>query len=187
MGYGWEGKLVRLVPLDIDKHLDNAARWVNDPEISQFLKIGDFPITRIAERDWFETQSKGKETDVVFAIETLAGKHLGFSGIHGISWRHGTAITGTLIGDPADWGKGFGSDAAQVRSRYAFDVLGLRILYSGVFEGNDRSLGMLKRAGYVECGRKPRRYWKRGVFVDEIMLYLDREAWLRQRATVSRS
>lgn len=178
MAYGWEGDLVRLAPLDSDKHLDNAVRWLNDPEISHNLLIGDMPITKLWEAEYFERMMKMPSTDVGFAIELLNGEHVGFSGLHQINWRDGTATTGTFIGVQGHWGKGLGSDAARIRNRYAFDVLGLRYLMSAVLEGNDRSLGMLKRAGYVECGVYPKRIWKRGRYVDETILYLTRDRWI---------
>lgn len=174
MGFGWEGELVRLTPLDVDKHLENAFRWMNDPEVTRNLLVGDLPMTRLAEREWFERNSKASDDNVAFAIETLEGEHIGFSGMHRINWRDGVATTGTVIGAVGQWGRGFGSDAARVRTRYAFEVLGLRYLVSAVLEGNERSLGMLKKAGYVECGRYPKRIWKRGRYVDEILLYLAR-------------
>ena len=178
MAFGWEGALVRLVPLDPERHLDNAVRWLNDGVVTRYLKVGDFPITRLAEREWMERRCKAGDSDVTFAVETLLeGRHLGFSGLHRISWRDGTAVTGTLLGEPGEWGKGYGVDAARVRTRYAFEVLGLRLLVSTVLAGNDRSLGMLKRVGYRESGRLPRHRWKRGEFVDEILLALDRESW----------
>src|SRR5579862_2351773 len=137
MNCGWEGEISRLVPIDIELHLENATRWVNDPEVTRYLIAGDFPMTKLAEREWMERQCKDKESSVTFAIETSEGKHIGFWGIFDIHWRHGTAITGSMIGDKEAWGKGYGSDSARTRSRYAFEVLGLRMLYSGVFEGNE--------------------------------------------------
>lgn len=174
---GWEGELVRLVPIDMDRHLDNATRWINDPVVTHHLVWGDFPMTKLAEKGWFEERSKQHDHEVTFAIETLGGEHIGFTGIFDIQWRHGYGETGTMIGDKEAWGKGYGSDAAKVRTRYAFEVLGLRMLYSGVFESNEGSLRMLKKAGYVECGRRPKRFWKRGKYVDEILLCADREVW----------
>jgi len=176
MGYGWEGKLVRLAPIDVDKHLDNAVRWINDPEITENILHGDFPMTRLAEREWLESVSKRNDKEVSFALELLTGEHIGFSGIHAINWKDRSAITGTMIAKEY-WGKGYGSDAARVRTHYAFNVLGLRYLMSAVLDGNDRSLGMLKKSGYVECGRYPERLWKRGRFIDEIVLYMTREMW----------
>jgi RimJ/RimL family protein N-acetyltransferase len=180
MGYGWEGKLVRLVPVDIDMHLENATRWINDPEITENILGGDFPMSRLAEREWLEGASKRNDKEITFAMELLTGEHIGFSGMHQLNWRDRSALTGTMMAKEF-WGKGYGSDAAQVRSRYCFEVLGLRYLMSAVLEGNDRSLGMLKRAGYVECGRYPDRIWKRGRFVDEILLYMTREMWEEKR------
>ncbi|MBI1757510.1 MAG: GNAT family N-acetyltransferase [Fimbriimonas ginsengisoli] len=175
---GWEGEKVRLVPIDMDRHLDNAVTWMNDPNTSAHLLMGDFPITRLAEREYFEAHSKGSKEDVMFAMETLDGRHIGFCGIHRIDFRHGTAITGQVIGDPNEWGKGYGSDAAKVRARYAFEVLNLRLLLSEVFEDNERSLRTLEKVGYVEYGRCPKKYWVRGRYVDSILVALDRDRWL---------
>jgi RimJ/RimL family protein N-acetyltransferase len=174
MGFGWEGEKVRLVPLDLDRHLENAVNWMNDPEATQWLAVGDLPMTRLAEREWFERNMKSEAEDVSFAIETLESRHIGFSQIFRIDWRNGVGSTGTLIGDPEDRGKGYGSDAARVRARYAFDVLNLRLLISGAFDGNAPSLKMLRNAGYRECGRIPRRHWKRGAYRDEILMVLER-------------
>lgn len=177
MSYGWEGSLTRLVPLDEDKHFDNVVRWVNDPRITEWLLIGDFPLSRLAERDWFSARMRGDERDVVFAVETLEGEHIGMSGIHRIDFRHGVATTGSYIGDTSRWGRGYGTDQARVRARYCFEVLGLRMLISEYFVGNDRSARMQAAAGYVEVGRIPKRWWKRGRYVDEVITVLTRERW----------
>jgi RimJ/RimL family protein N-acetyltransferase len=175
MAFGWEGESVRLVPLDQDKHLENALLWMNDPDVTRWLLVGDFPISRLAEIAYFEARSKQDESDIAWAIETLDGRHIGFSGLHRISHFHKTAISGTVLGDPNDWGKGLGTDAARVRARYAFEVLWLRMVQSGVLEGNDRSIGMQKKVGYEIVGCIPKKYWKRGAFRDEIVTCLTRE------------
>lgn len=174
MAYGWTGEKVRLVPLNKEKHLENALCWINDPDITQWTLIGDFPLSRLAEEEWFEQAMRQSDRDLVFAIETLEGEHIGFAGLHQISWRHGTAITGTLIGRKDLWNKGYGTDAVKVRARYAFEVLGLRMLLSEVMAENVASLKMLLKAGYREVGRIPHRYWKRGAYRDAILLVLER-------------
>ena len=178
MGYGWEGEKVRLVPLDREKHFANALLWMNDPEVTERTLMGDWPLGRLAEEEFFNERmkSKGADTEVAFALETLDGEHIGFTGIHRIDWRHGVGHTGTLIGRRDLWGRGYGFDAARVRLRYAFDVLGLRILLSEVFADNTASLKMLYKAGYKEAGRIPRRYWKRGAYRDVVLLVAERDA-----------
>lgn len=177
MGFGWEGDKIRLVPLDEDKHLENALRWLNDPEVTEWLLIGDMPLTRIHEREYFKSHaSPGSE--IAFAVETLAGEHVGFSGLHDINFRHGTAISGTIIGRRDLWNQGMGTDVVRVRARYCFDVLGLRLLMSEYLEGNVASAKMQAKAGYQVSGRVPKRWWKRGAYRDGIKTYLDRDMWL---------
>lgn len=176
MSYGWTGGLVRLVPLDRAKHLQNAQLWMNDPTVTGWIKRGDLPVTMLAEEAWFDNASKTREGEIIFAIETLdANEHIGFSDLHKIDFRHGFASTGTLTGRTDLWGRGYGTDAARVRTRYAFEVLGLRMLYSEAFAENTASLKMLQNVGYQEVGRIPRRYWKRGAWRDIVMMCVERD------------
>jgi RimJ/RimL family protein N-acetyltransferase len=174
MPFGWEGDKVRLTPLDKSRHLDNAVAWLNDSEITAWTLVGDLPMTRLAEEDFFDRALRETEKAVHFAVETLAGEHIGFSSLDRIDWRHGVATTGTILGRRDLWGQGYGSDAARLRNRYAFEVLGLRMLLSEVMADNAGSLRMLQKAGYREVGRIPRRMWKRGAYRDVVMMVLER-------------
>ncbi|MGB8509631.1 MAG: GNAT family protein [Pyrinomonadaceae bacterium] len=178
VGYGWAGEKVRLVALDKERHFENALVWINDPEVTKWTLVGDVPLTRLAEEDFFArmTGPQGSHpSDISLAIETLSGEHIGFSGFHRIEWRHGAAHTGTIIGADGFRGQGYGSDAARTRTRYAFEVLGLRLLLSEVIADNVASFRMLLGAGYKEVGRIPRRHWKRGAYRDEILLAAERD------------
>jgi RimJ/RimL family protein N-acetyltransferase len=173
---GWAGEKVRLVPLDKARHLDHAVLWLNDPEITRWTLVGDLPIGRLGEEDFFDRASRATAADdaLTLAVETLEGEHIGFSGLHKIDWRNGVATSGTILGRRDLWGRGYGTDAARVRLHWAFDVLGLRLLLSDVFAGNEASLRMLVKAGYREVGRIPRHRWKRGAWRDTILLAVER-------------
>lgn len=175
MAYGWQGEKIRLVPLDREKHLENCMQWLNDEEVTKYTLVGDFPLSRLAEEEYFARAMATGREEVTFAVETLEGEHVGMCGIHQINWRDGSAITGTIIGRRDLWGKGYGSDAVITRTRYAFEVLGLRMLRSEVFAENTASIRVLKKAGYRECGRIPRLYWKRGKFRDVVIMIAERE------------
>ncbi len=176
MAFGWEGEKVRLVPIDRERHLENSLRWINDPEVTRWIGNDGHPSTRAAQEAWF-TRHESLEGDIQFAIETLEGQHIGFSGLMEIDDRNGTAVCGTLMGDPRSWGKGYGTDAARLRSRFAFEGRGLRQLRSQVFASNERSLKMLRRVGFEEYGRLPKAAWLRGKFEDDVLMYLSRERW----------
>ena len=180
MAFGWESDRLRLAPLDVDRHFENCYRWVNDPEVSEWLLVGDHPITKLAEKDWFEAMQRksGHDGDLVFAIELLDGTHIGQSGLHGIDWRNGFATTGSFIGMVDQQNKGYGTEAAQLRAWYCFHVLGLRLLRSEYLDGNVRSKRMQEKTGYIEVGRIPQRFWKRGAYRDDVATVLTRERWL---------
>jgi len=181
MGYGWEGEKVRLVPLDNEKHLANAVAWLNDPEVTAWTLIGDTPIARLGEEEFFDRMMRGDAAEITFAVETLAGEHVGFAGLHRIDYRHGVALTGSIIGRGELWGQGIGTDIVRTRARYAFEVLGLRMLLSEALAENKRSVRMLKRCGYAEVGRIPRRYFKRGAYRDAILFALERGEGEREK------
>lgn len=177
MSTGWSGEKVRLAPLDKERHLENALLWLNDPELTAWTLVGDLPLSRLAEEDFFDRASRATAADdnLHFAIETLdGGEHIGFSSLLKIDWRNGVAATGTLLGRRDLWGRGYGTDAARVRLRYAFDVLNLRLLLSEVMDGNEASRRMLLRVGYREVGRIPRHRWKRGAWRDTLLLAAER-------------
>jgi hypothetical protein len=92
-----------------------------------------------------------------------------------VDWQSRVAVSGSVIGRRDLWGRGLGSDAARVRNRYAFEVLGLRLLIASVIADNEASLAMLSRVGYTEAGRVPERYWKRGAFRDQVLLVLRKD------------
>ena len=174
MAYGWGGERVRLVPLDRDRHLANAIAWMNDPEVTAWMLVGDAPITRLAEEEFFDRRMRGDSADVTFAVETLAGEHIGFTALDRVDHRHGVATTGSIIGRRDLWRQGLGTDLVLTRTRYAFEVLGLRLLLSEALADNVASIKMLGRCGYLEVGRIPRRYFKRGAWRDAVLFALER-------------
>jgi RimJ/RimL family protein N-acetyltransferase len=175
--YGWQGEKTRLVPLECERHFENALLWLNDPQVTAWTLVGDLPTGRLYEEEFFKKMSGETPNDAAFAIETLdSGEHIGFAAIHQIDWRNRVGYTGTIIGRTDLWGQGYATDVARTRTRYAFEVLNLRQLVSKVLADNVGSLKMLERAGYREVGRIPRHQWKRGAYRDLVILAVEREA-----------
>ena len=180
MGYGWEGPRVRLAALDKGKHLKNIVRWLNDPDVTKWTRIGDWPLSLLEEEESFDVMSRTLKVQAMFAVETLENEHIGIAGIHGIDWQDGAAHTNIIIGEQQYRGQGFGSEAVSLRTNYAFEVLGLRMLMTEVMAENLASLIVLEKAGYREVGRVPQRRWKRGAYRDVILLAVNQQTWRRQ-------
>jgi RimJ/RimL family protein N-acetyltransferase len=178
MGYGLEGKKVRLVPMDPDRHFENAVRWINDLANTTWISIPEFPTTKAKEREWFDARCLAGQSEANWAIETMSGEHIGFSGLFHIDFVNRTADSGSLIGEANFRGKGYGSDAAKVRAWFAFECLGLQTLFSSYFEENEGSAQMQAAVGYEIWGRKPNAIWKRGEFRTMVHTFLTRDKWL---------
>lgn len=174
MGFGYEGKRIRLAPLDADKHLENLYLWMNDPDVTDTLGFNGTPMTRGTERDFIERMDKDK-IHVVWAIELLDGTHIGTSGIHGINLANGVANTGSYIGRPDLHGKGYGTEASILRAKYAFKILGLRMVKSTFLRGNVASQRMMEKTGYIEYGSIPNEHWKNGAFREMVYTVLTKE------------
>ena len=170
-----QGKLVRLRPPE-ERDLPLFVRWINDPEVSRFL-ASNTPYSMIAERAWVDGLST-KRDDFVLVIETLDGDvPIGTIGLHGVSLLHGTATTGTLIGEKEYWGKGYGTEAKMLLLQFAFHTLNLRRISSLVISYNKRSLAYAKKCGYVYEGRRKKFIFRDGKYWDDVQLVVWREAW----------
>ena len=164
-----KGSKVILRPLNKETDLESACRWVNDPEVRNYLTVS-FPSMLVQEEKWFDNLVK-KENEILLAIETLENKNLiGFMGLHKINWIDSNATTGAMIGEKEYWGKGYGTDAKMILLNYAFNRLRLHRISSSVIAFNERSLKYSLKCGYKEEGRVREKFFRNGKYWDEILL-----------------
>ena len=144
-----EGNLIVLSPPERE-HLINYCRWSRDLRSIRYLNI-QHPLTLEMEERWFE-RIASSPNEVAWEIHR-EGRHIGSIGLHDIEWRHRRAIGGIWIGEINEFGKGFGSEAMALRTRYAFMELGLNKVTTESDMENVASRRAAMRAGYSECGR----------------------------------
>jgi len=171
-----KGQKTILRPPNKETDLKKCLKWINDPEVNQYLQLF-LPTSQVGEEAWFDKLYKD-EHDISFAIETLKGELIGFMGLHRINWKDRVATTGAFIGEKEYRGKGFGSDAKMALLNYAFNGLDLRKICSTVIAFNKRSVAYSLRCGYKIEGRLKRHIYKKGRYYDQIMLAVFKEKWL---------
>jgi RimJ/RimL family protein N-acetyltransferase len=173
---GLQGERVRLVPPERERHLENALRWLNDPEITATLKH-NLGVTRRDEEAFFaqiESRQSGKE--YVWAIHDAEDLHVGFIGLHGVDWRHRSGVGGVFLGEQESWGKGFATDAVRVRTRYAFETLGLHRVSGHTM--NPAMKRVYEKCGYHYEGRARDAFWRNGRWQDaELFAVLSNDPW----------
>lgn len=160
---GLRGDRVRLVPPDCERHLDNALRWLNDPEVTDTLKV-NFGVTRREEEAFFERIETRRDQDLVWAVLDESGRHIGFCGLHVSHWRLRTATGGLFLGERDTWGQGLATDAVRVRTRLAFEQLGLHRIEGHTF--NPAMCRVYEKCGYRHEGTARQKFWRNGRWHD---------------------
>jgi RimJ/RimL family protein N-acetyltransferase len=171
-----KGKKTILRPLRKATDFELCLRWINDPEVNQYLLI-HFPLTEKKEEEWFDRVAN-EPNEVVLGIETLDGRLIGTMGLHRINSKDRTAMTGALIGEKEYWGKGYGTDAKMTLLDYAFNTLNLRKINSSVYAFNKRSLKYNLKCGYQIEGVRKKQIFRIGKYHDEILIAVFKEDWL---------
>ncbi len=176
---GLRGEKVRLVPVDRAQHFDNSVRWLNDPEVTRYMTL-TAGVTIGMEEEWFQKVQK-RDTDFVWAIHDERNRHIGFTGLHAIDWRHRRATSGTVIGEKDAWRRGYGVDVMRVRTKFAFETLNLHRLESEAYDGNVASQKALERVGYRREGIFRKRFWSEGRWHDAIRYAILDEEYFASR------
>src|SRR6266508_3074319 len=114
---------------------------------------------------------RASDSNLLLAIETMAGEFVGSVSLHGIDPRSRQAELGIWIAR-AHWDNGYGTDAVRVASRFGFREMNLQRLYLHVFDTNPRGIRAYEKVGFKEEGRLRRGQFMGGRYVDVIVMGL---------------
>jgi RimJ/RimL family protein N-acetyltransferase len=171
------GKKCTLRPLRKDE-LSIYQSWFEDVDVIYFTpNVG--PLSDAKEEEWFNRV--GEDPNSVEWVIEVEGKPVGFTGIAGISWRHGNGETGLVIGDKSLWRKGIASEAMALRTAFCFRELNLHKLRTRAFMENEPSKRALQKAGYREAGILRGEFFRDGRWRDVWMGEVQREDWERNQ------
>lgn len=127
--------------------------WRRDPETARY--DGALP-TILPYREFvqqFERDLRfANPARHAWAIETLAGEHIGGLMYYNADHASGAAEYGISIGPAERRGAGLGTEATIAFLRYAWRALPLRRLRLHTLEWNDRALRSFERAGFRRTG-----------------------------------
>lgn len=150
---------------------------INDPLGRIYLSPEGKPQSASEQRDWWARPIKGEGIQL-FIWHNQEERYIGGMGAFDISFRHGTATTGTFIWSPKYRGQGIATKAKLVLLEYLFNTYNLRLIRSEVISYNNRSANYSKKCGYVEVARVPGEFRFGELFADRIILVATRDTWL---------
>jgi len=164
----FEGSLVRLRAVEEDD-LARINEGIWDPDVTEHMSIA-WPEAVAQTRQFWE-RIRASDSNLLLAIETMAGEFVGSVGLHGIDPRSRQAELGIWIAR-AHWDNGYGTDAVRVASRFGFREMNLQRLYLHVFDTNPRGIRAYEKVGFKEEGRLRRGQFMGGRYVDVILMGL---------------
>jgi RimJ/RimL family protein N-acetyltransferase len=174
---GLVGERVRLVPPDRALHLENALRWMNDPEVVATLKV-HFGVTRRQEEEFFDRIESRRDDDLHWAILDGDGRHVGFNALQQVRWRSRSASGGLVIGERDAWGRGYATDAVRTRTRFAFEQMGLHRIEGHTI--NPAMRRVYEKAGYRPEGVARQVFWRDGRWHDAALFAILDEDYFRR-------
>jgi len=181
----FDGELVRLAAPNPETDAETVARWTRDSEYWRLMDSGPAgprPAVRIKER----LSADPKDSLFLFYVRALADDRLlGRIDVEVDYWPHGEGWVGIDIGDRAEWGKGYGTDAMRVMLRYVFTELNLHRVSLNVFAYNPRAIRSYEKAGFVVEGRRRQALNRDGRRRDIIHMGILREEWVASSAVIS--
>ncbi len=176
------GKRIYLRPLG-EEDVERCLTWINDPEVISTLGRKG-PISRTLERDWILEQYKSEASFSLAIVLQDGDRHIGNCGLHEIEYNNRSAQFGILIGDKAEWGKGYAPEAAGLLLRYGFEELALHRIGLEVYAHNLRAQRAYEKAGFVLEGKRRESYFSGGRFYDTLIMGVLRSEWEKHAASI---
>jgi RimJ/RimL family protein N-acetyltransferase len=162
------GEQVRLRGAERDD-IPTFVRWFNDPEVRQYL--GFFaPVSIAQEERWFETLPAWDDTrSYFFVIERKDGENwqsIGTVALAEIDWRSRVAELAIAVGEKQLWGQGYGTEAAKILLRFAFEELNLHRVQLDTFDFNPRAIRSYEKVGFQREGIRRKAFFRDGRYHD---------------------
>ncbi|MDX9892894.1 MAG: GNAT family protein [Patescibacteria group bacterium] len=162
-----KGKKVILRPLSLTD-APRFCQWLKDREVTKFLSIHDQPPPSLQEeRDWIR-RTKTHKQNVVLAIDTIDGQHIGAISLRFSLGEDKVANYGISIGDQRYWGQGYGTEAGELMIEYGFKKLRLHRIHLECIAYNIRGIKSYQKLGFKIEGRLRDQIWRDGYWHDQI-------------------
>ncbi len=146
----------------------NYAKWLNDPEVTEYNAHGRFPMT-IEKMKKFVASASASDTSLVFAvIIKRTSEHVGNISLQNINWIDRNAEIAFLLGEKKVWGKGVMYEAGQLLMSHGFKILNLHRIYCGTSSVNQGMQKLALKLKMKKEGVRKEALYKNGIYVDII-------------------
>lgn len=167
-----------LTPFSREHLTPRYVSWLNDPETTRYSEQRHRKHTlESCEAYW--RSFEGTPHNFWAIVRTSgAGDHVGNLSAH-LDPRHSVADLGILLAKEV-WGEGLGTEAWIAACDHLLRVRRVRKVTAGAIEPNEGMLGIMRKAGMTEDGRRIRQHVWEGREVDVVHRAVFRNEWLER-------
>jgi RimJ/RimL family protein N-acetyltransferase len=162
------------------------VKWLNDAEVARHLSVRS-PFSQAIEEKWFEQAvAKQGESQYHFVICLIEDdRPIGATDLRDINLEDGRAGFGIIIGEKAEWNKGYGTETLHAICDFGFGQLRLERIELDVYAPNLRAQRSYEKAGFRVEGTLRHGHFANGRYLDVIRMALLREEWLSREGQKS--
>ena len=134
-------------PISLEHCTETYLGWLNDPEVYRWLETrGSQTMSML--KEYIDQQVTNGTYMWAIKIKNC-NKHIGNIKVDPINFKHSLGEFGILMGDKAEWGKGYAKEASQVIMDYFFEKQKpLRKITLGVVEQNKAAVKLYENLGF---------------------------------------
>lgn len=157
-------------PMSLAHATPTYLGWLNDEEVNRYLEVSK--ENRLEELEAYIRHSVDHKI-FFWAIHLKEnGKHIGNIKIDPIHKKHGTGEYGILMGDKAQWGKGYAKEASLTVIDFCFGSMNLRKMTLGVVADNLPAVKLYENMGFITEGHYQKHAMYNGKYCDVLRMAL---------------
>lgn len=127
------------------------TKWLNDPEIIEFLSLRTKMISLHSEKEHLEKMSYEHNYGIITKEDN---KLIGNCGFLNLDHLNRNCEVGIFIGDKEYLGKGYGTEALKLLISYGINNLNIRNFMLRVFSNNERAIKSYRKSGFKKIGNR---------------------------------
>lgn len=154
--------------------VNSLVKYANNYAVSRFLRDGfPFPYTQEDAERWINFVNDDS-TNLAFAIADEKELIGGIGAMPNQDINRFTSEIGYWLAEPL-WNKGIITKAVRIFCNYLFTNFNFNHLTASIFEGNDASIRVVQKVGFVLEGVMRKNVFKENRFLDQYIYGLLKE------------
>lgn len=161
--------MFKLREVDIED-IPKINYWRSKRELIDYLGSPFRYINKEVDYKWYEEYMNNRDKNIRCSILDEQDNLVGLVSLTDIDRLNQKANFHIMIGDKKDRGKGIGSYATIEILKHAFLDMNLNRIELLVLKKNLRAINFYKKIGFLEEGTKREVFYKKGEFVDAVVM-----------------